>query len=210
MNDSSGWTDVLQARLRERSLDNVSILNFGISGDRLWEGGLLRYDREVIARVPRGVRVVFVLMGINDLGLTAAVPEAQNALYDRLVLAYEQIITKCHSATPRIAVVASTLMPFLPPSDDYPTPWPLSHPLREETRRRVNRWIRSSAGGGKAVPDGFDHLIDWARVVCERDNEHVMQRRYQLSDYLHPSVEGCWAMGEAVDFRCVGDLSSGV
>jgi hypothetical protein len=72
-----------------------------------------------------------VLMGINDLGLTPAVPEAQDVLYDRLVLAYELIITKCHSATHRIAVVASTLMPFLPPSDDYPTPWPLSHPSQK-------------------------------------------------------------------------------
>jgi hypothetical protein len=131
MNDSSGRTDVLQARLRERSLDNVSLLIFGISGDRLWEGGpptiRPRGHREGSKGRPGG----FVLMGINDLGLTPAVPEAQDVLYDRLVLAYELIITKCHSATHRIAVVASTLMPFLPPSDDYPTPWPLSHPSQK-------------------------------------------------------------------------------
>jgi lysophospholipase L1-like esterase len=207
MNDYSGWTDVLQFRLQKRSPGSISILNLGISGDRLWDEGFSRFDREVIARVSTGIRVVVVLMGINDLGLIPATPRAQDDLYDRLILAYGQIIAKCHSATPRVAVVVSTLMPFIPPSDDYPPPWPLSHPLREQTRMRINRWIRLKDGDG-GVTDGFDHLIDWARVVCEPDNEYVMQGRYQLSDYLHPSVEGCRAMAEAVDLRYLTDPPS--
>jgi hypothetical protein len=91
-------------------------------------------------------------------------------------------------------------MPFMPPTDDWPTPWPLAQPLREQTRRKVNQWIRSHVKS-KTNPEGFDYLIDWANVVCEPDDEGRIQARYQLSDYLHLSFEGCKAMADAIDLE---------
>jgi lysophospholipase L1-like esterase len=84
------------------------------------------------------------------------------------------------------------------PSDNYPTPWPFAHPLRENTRLKVNDWIRRHQKSDETT-DGFDYLIDWAKVVCESDEGSRIQAKYQLSDYLHLSFEGCRAMAEAVD-----------
>ena len=186
INEYTGWPDLLSSSLVSRG-NNVSVLNLGISGDRLWEGGLGRFEREVLRP---GVRAVLVLMGVNDLGFTSL--EGQAVLYDRLVLAFDQLIERSHAANVRIGV--STIMPFLSPPE-WPTPWPFADATREQTRLRLNDWIRLRAH----QKDGFDYLVDWARVVCEPDNEHLIQKRYQLTDYLHPNEAGYAAMAESLD-----------
>jgi lysophospholipase L1-like esterase len=145
-----------------------------------------------------GIRKVFVFMGVNDIGMAPATAQGQQVVYQRLTQAYRQITTCCHSSTPKLEVAISTITPFMPPSDNYPTPWPFAHPLRENTRLKVNDWIRRHQKSDETT-DGFDYLIDWAKVVCEPDEGSRIQAKYQLSDYLHLSFEGCRAMAEAVD-----------
>jgi len=110
--DSAGdWPSVLTRRLGEAGRTDVAVINAGISGNQLLNGGagdnaLSRFDRDVLA-VP-GVSTVIVLEDSNDIG--TAPPLLQPAVgAAEIIDAYRQLIRRAHAAGLR--VVGGTLTP---------------------------------------------------------------------------------------------------
>ncbi|MGA8939666.1 MAG: SGNH/GDSL hydrolase family protein [Acidobacteriaceae bacterium] len=189
-NGNDRWTDVLAARLHQSpNTHDIGVSNQGIGGNHLLTDGLgpnvlARFNRDVLA--PAGVRWLILFEGVNDLGgLTREreVPAAQHAAFvQRILAAYQQIITRAHDHGLR--VYGATITPYV--GSDYYHPGPLS----EADRETINTWIRT--------PGHFDAVIDFDREV--RDPAHLdrLLPAFDSGDHLHPSPAGYKAMGDAV------------
>jgi lysophospholipase L1-like esterase len=190
INGNDRWTDVFSQRLQQSpGTKNIGILNQGIGGNHLLIDGLgpnalARFDRDVLAQA--GVHWVILLEGVNDLGgLTrnGEVSAAEHdALVQRILAAYQQMIVRAHTAG--IRVIGATITPYT--GSDYYHPGPAS----ETDRETINQWIRT--------PGRFDDVVDFDKAV--RDPSHLdrMLPAYDSGDQLHPSPAGYHAMGNAV------------
>ena len=189
-NGNDRWTDVLAARLQNSlGTRNIAVSNQGIGGNHLLIDGLgpnalARFDRDVLA--PTGVRWVIVFEGVNDLGgLTRSgeVSAAEHAaLVQRVVAAYQQIITRAHAHGLR--VFGATITPYA--GSDYYHPGPFN----EADRQAVNKWIRT--------PGNFDAVVDFDAVVRDPQRPDQLLPADDCGDHLHPSPAGYKAMGEAI------------
>jgi peptidoglycan/xylan/chitin deacetylase (PgdA/CDA1 family) len=152
--------------------------------DGLGPNALARFDHDVIAQA--GIRYLIVLEGINDIGMLArqenVTQAAHDALVQRMIAAYEQIIARAH--THGIKVIGGTVMPFT--GSEYYHPGPAS----EADRQAVNRWIRA--------PRHFDAVIDFDEITRDPQHTERLLPAYDSSDHLHPSPAGYAAMAEAV------------
>lgn len=189
-NGNDRWTDVLAQRLQQSSgTKNIGVLNQGIGGNHLLIDGLgpnalARFDRDVLAQA--GVHWVILLEGVNDLGgLTrnGEVSAAEHdALVQRILAAYQQIIVRAHAAG--IRVIGATITPYT--GSDYYHPGPAS----EADRETINQWIRA--------PGHFDDIVDFDKAVRDPSHPDQMLPADDSGDHLHPSPTGYHAMGEAV------------
>jgi lysophospholipase L1-like esterase len=179
-NGNNRWPDNLSRRLRQNAATSgVAVLNLGIGGNAVLEGGLgptarQRFDRDVLAQ--RGVRWLIILEGVNDIGSSGTPATAEG-----LIGAYEQFVDRAHVAGIRVYGV-----PILPfggsqyDADDH-----------ESYRQAVNDWIRNS---GK-----FDAVIDLDAAVRDSKNPQVLLPLYDSGDHLHLSVAGYERMADAID-----------
>jgi lysophospholipase L1-like esterase len=191
------WTDVLAARLQASpKTRNIGVSNQGLGGNHLLIDGLgpnvlARLDRDILA--PSGVRWVIVFEGVNDLGGLAIfheVPAEQHqALVQRVIAVYQQIIARAHAHGLR--VYGATITPYV--GSGYYHPGPLS----EADRQAVNAWIRAAGH--------FDAVIDFDAVVRSPEHPGQLLPAYDSGDHLHPSPAGYKAMGEAVPLGLFAD-----
>ena len=182
-----GWPDRLFERLQEtKGGGGWGVANFGSGGYRLWDKGMPSFQHELLTY--EGIHTVIVHMGVNDIGSTAATEEAQQGMYEHLVFTFGQIIVLCRSRGYRIW--GSTIMPFMAPEESEKKT-KFVDPLRDEYGKRLNHWIRTTAG--------FDHVIDWASVVSDPSRPSYMQPHLHHGDWLHPSEEGAVVMAKAID-----------
>jgi lysophospholipase L1-like esterase len=189
-NGNDRWTDVLAARLQaEPATRNIGVSNQGIGGNHLLTDGLgpnvlSRFDRDVLA--PAGVRWLIVFEGVNDLGglaIHGEVPQdAHDALVQRVLSAYRQVIARAH--THGLRVIGATITPYV--GSGYYHPGPMS----EADRQAVNRWIRAAGH--------FDAVIDFDAVVRDPQRPDRLLPAYDCGDHLHPSPAGYKAMGESI------------
>jgi lysophospholipase L1-like esterase len=189
-NGNDRWTDVLASRLQQLpATRDIGVLNAGIGGNHLLTDGLgpnalARFDRDVLA--PSGVRWLIVFEGVNDLGgltrTSEATPAEHEALVQRLIAAYEQMIVRAHAHGLR--VIGSTITPY--GGSDYYHPGPLN----EKDRQTMNDWIRA--------PGHFDAMIDFDAAVRDPHQPDRLLPAYDCGDHLHPSPAGYQAMGEAI------------
>jgi lysophospholipase L1-like esterase len=193
-NGNDRWPDDLARRLlAARSLRPLGVLNEGIGGNRLLldalgPNALARFDRDVLA--PPGVRYVIVMEGINDIGTFAlqggqqgSQPQsAHDALVQRIIGAYEQMILRAHAHG--ILVLGATLTPFA--GSAYYKPGPQS----EADREAVNQWIRT--------PGHFDAVIDFDKALRDPQRPEQLLPAYDSGDHLHPSPAGYRAMAATV------------
>jgi len=189
-NGNDRWTDVLARRLQaNRKTREIGVLNQGIGGNHLLTDGLgpnvlARFDRDVLAQT--GVRWVMVLEGVNDLGGLARLSdpphEQHDALVQRMIAAYEQIVARAHAA--HIKAIGGTILPYT--GSDYYHPPPTS----ELDRQAVNRWIRA--------PGHFDAVVDFDKAMADPQRPDRLAAEYDSGDRLHPSPAGYRAMGELV------------
>jgi lysophospholipase L1-like esterase len=182
------WPDQLAARLRGRGRSEIAVLNQAAGGNRVLNDGLgpsllARLDRDLLAH--SGVRWAVAFEGINDIGTADATEQAQRAVADELVRAYEQIIVRAHARG--ILVYGATLTPIEGSFYDDPAG------LREATRQAVNRWIRTS---GK-----FDAVIDFDRAVRDPADPTIIAPALDTGDHLHLNPSGYRALADAVDLR---------
>jgi lysophospholipase L1-like esterase len=194
------WPDLLAQRLNAREGNRTSVLDEGISGNRVLNNApccgvnaLARLDRDVLAQ--DGVRFVILLEGINDIGFSQLQGIAETApptdvSAAQIIAGYRHIIDQAHRAG--LKVYGATLTPF--GGAGYETPAGLAK------RAAVNAFIRSSGR--------FDAVIDFDRVTRDPANPERFLPVFDSGDHLHPNDAGYRAMANAIPlslFEAGGD-----
>ncbi|MGW1075630.1 SGNH/GDSL hydrolase family protein [Streptomyces sp. NPDC002537] len=184
------WTDFLAARLRgEPGAPRYSVLNEGISGNRILLGnsgpppvnnpsGLDRFERDVLSR--SGVRVVVMMLGVNDILRRPQVDDPQ-----RILTGLRTLVERAHARGLR--VVGSTLTPFGGHVGAVEQ--------QEVTRQGVNEVIRSG--------QVFDDVVDFDRTLRDPDDPERLLPAYNSGDWLHPNDAGYRAMADTVDLNAL-------
>jgi len=179
--NNNRWPDLLLANMQKKSsTSKIAILNEAAGGNRILNDGLgpnalSRIDRDVLAHA--NVKYAMIFEGVNDIGTGATTEAAQQGIADRLILAFQQIVTRIH--TFGIPVFAATITPFCAPNSTLQA---YSDPQREAARLRVNKWIRESGV--------FDAVVDFDLILRDPKNASVLAPEYNGGDYLHPNVAG--------------------
>lgn len=189
-NGDDRWPNDLSRRLRARYGFRTSVVNEGISGNRVVPPGgagpaaTLRVDRDVLGL--SGLTDVIWLEGINDLssGNTA----------ENVIAGYQEIIDKLRARG--ITIVGATVMSFNNPNltgDALAT-----SQIRDAKRRVLNDFIRT--------PGNFDSIADFDAVIDDpATGTFFLKYAAQSSvtnpdpDYLHPGRAGFQAMAFTID-----------
>jgi len=196
-NGNDRWPDQLVTRLQGEC--KVSVINEAAGGNRVLADGLGpnalgRIDRDVLAQT--GVKYAMIYEGVNDIGTAANTTEAQQDVGDRLIQAFDQIVTRVHAQ--RIPIFGATITPF----SGNATTQPYSNANREVTRQRVNEWIRNSGR--------FDYVVDFDAVIADPSNPSQLAPQYDSGDYLHPNPLAYGKMAEAFDLGVFEKFKGGV
>jgi lysophospholipase L1-like esterase len=190
------WTDTLANRLLSQSGGSITVLNAGLSGNRvlhdapqgsLWYGpsALSRFNRDVLGQA--GLKYVIVLEGMNDIALPGFVaPESEGVTSAQITEGLLQLIQRAHSNGVRI--YGGTLTPF--EGATYPGYYTGA---KEAQRQQVNQWIRSSKS--------FDAVIDFDQVLRDPNQPTKLLPQYDSGDHVHPNDAGYHAMAGAVDLH---------
>jgi len=189
-NTNVRWPDALIARLNAAKVP-LSVLNFGIGGNRLLLDGLgpnamARLNRDVFSQP--GVKYLVVFEGVNDLGTLTrdapAPPEAHAALVTRMEQSYRQLIDRAHAHG--LKVIGATITPYMGNTYYHPDA------SNEADRQAINAWIRT--------PGRFDAVIDFDAFTRDPAKPDQLRPAYDSGDHLHP-VAGYPAMGNFVDLK---------
>ncbi|KAJ5296184.1 hypothetical protein N7508_011005 [Penicillium antarcticum] len=188
-NANDRWPDLLLRKMQKHdSTLNIATLNQAAGGNRILQDGLgpsvlSRIDRDVLAQ--SGVQYAMIFEGVNDIGVANNDTATQVEIEKQLVAAYRQIVTRIHALG--IPVFGATITPFGSPStSDYAQPY--SHPVRENTRQRINTFIRESGV--------FDAVLDFDRVLRDPTAPSQLLEKYDSGDHLHPNVAGYQALAD--------------
>jgi lysophospholipase L1-like esterase len=185
-NKQNRWPDILAARLlKNKSTANIGVLNLGIGGNCVVQGGLgptalSRFDRDILAQ--SNVKWLIILEGVNDIGGTRNA-EAAEKTAAALIKAYEEMIDKAHSKG--IKVYGATILPFA--KSFYDTDF------RIKAHQTVNNWIRNSGR--------FDKVIDFEKIMSNPDDPTQILPDMHSGDLLHPNEAGYERMGNAIDLK---------
>jgi lysophospholipase L1-like esterase len=187
-NANRRWPDVLAARLKqEHGLEQVSVLNEGIGGNRVLNdqagpSALARLDRDVLAQ--NGVRYVIVLESINDIGRLAHLTAPEDDVNAQLLeQGLKQIADAAHQHG--IKAFGATLTPY--GGANY------NSAKGEQVRKDVNNWIRTSGV--------FDGVIDFDQITRDPANPDRFNPEFDSGDHLHPGDAGYKAMGDGIDLK---------
>ncbi len=182
------WPDDLFQRLHaDKKTANISILNEGISGNRLLYDGagpnaVARFDRDVLAQ--SGVKFLIILEAINDIGRIPKADDPESTVTAaNLIFAYSQMITRAHQHG--IKVYGATLTPYV--GAKY------ASPAGEQVREAVNQWIRT--------PGNFDGVIDFDKATQDPANPTMFSSTADSGDHLHPADAGYKIMSDSIDLK---------
>ncbi|TAQ86435.1 hypothetical protein B7494_g5241 [Chlorociboria aeruginascens] len=184
-NENDRWPDLVLAKMQNNNvtnITNISVNNEAAGGNRVLLYGLGpalidRYKRDAIEQP--GVKYVMIFEGVNDIGVASTDQATQTLIGDELIAAYEQIAADCRNAG--LATFIATITPFSGAGEAY------SNPTREQTRQRVNTWIKSNNGT-------FDAVLDFDSVLRDPSNPSQMLPVYNSGDWLHPNHAGYEAL----------------
>ncbi len=181
------WTDFLAERLRtERDAPHYSVLNSGISGNRILVDGA-RFSPNngpsALHRMHRvlthaGVKAVIIELGINDILKRPHQTDPQ-----AILAGLRQLTQLAHQQG--IRVVGGTLMPAVGHAG-----W---NARLEAVRRGVNQEIRSGTV--------FDAVVDFDAALRDPSHPGRLRKTYDSGGHLHPSDNGYRAMAQAVDLE---------
>lgn len=183
-NEQNRWTDNLSRRLlANKKTRRVSVLNMGLGGNCVLQGGLgltgkSRYKRDLFQQ--EGVKYIILFEGVNDLGGRGdAIAKA-----NQIIEVYKQIIDEAHELG--ILVYGAPVMQFK--GNNY---YSENH---EAGRQQLNEWIRTSGC--------FDGVIDFDAAMGNPDDPAQLNPKYLFeNDYLHPNAEGYVQMGNCIDLK---------
>ncbi len=186
MNANRRWPDVLAERLKqEKGLENVSVLNVGIGGNRVLNEGagpsaVSRLYSDVLSR--DGVKYVIVLESINDIGRLAHLSAPEDDINAaQLEFGLKQIVDAAHQHG--IKAIGATLTPY--GGAGY------SSDKGEQVREEVNNWIRTSGT--------FDGVVDFDKATQDPQKPTWFAASADSGDHLHPGDAGYKAMGDSID-----------
>jgi lysophospholipase L1-like esterase len=175
------WPDRLAWRLRAgQKTADISVLNLGLGGNAVLEGGLgpaavERFERDVFG--PPGAAFLVLLEGVNDIGAGTDV----STVATRLIDAFTGFIHAAHER--QIRVLGVPILPF--EGSQY------TGEAQQRARQIVNTWIRTS---GK-----FDGVLDLDEAVRDEAHPERLLTCCDTGDHLHLSPEGYQRMACAVD-----------
>jgi lysophospholipase L1-like esterase len=192
------WPDCLARKIHSLGLTNRAIIRKGIGGSRVlleygyrikrhWgEAGIKRFERDILQA---GADRVFVLHGINDLihpGSSRYSPMSELPGADELIgQGYKKYIEIARRHGMKIYLATLLPCPRCLAGDG----------VREETRCRVNEWIRTT--------DLIDGVIDFERAVMDPNDPKRIAPEYDSGDQLHPSLAGAARMADSVPLEFV-------
>ena len=178
-NMQNRWPDIMSRVLNTQGKKEYGVLNLGIGGNCVLNGGLSepavdRFERDILGQ--SGCTKVIVFEGINDIG-------GNNGSSERvardMIWAYQTFIKKAHNQG--LKIYFATITPFGKSFYDK------GNLFKEAARQTINNWIRTNKEA-----DGF---IDFDEAM--RDKNHPSQLREEWQeDWLHPNAKGYEAMGE--------------
>ena len=186
IDQNARYPDFLSARIRSNRTPPLSVLNSGISGNRVladaespWPYGdaaLDRFEADAL-RLP-GATDLILMEGLNDLG------NDESLTARRLIEGLRTLALRARRAG--LAVHLGTLTPTGGARQGE------GHGSQETARRRaiVNRWIRIS---GVA-----DSVVDFDRALRDPSDPSRLRPAYDSGDHLHPNSAGYRAMAAAV------------
>jgi lysophospholipase L1-like esterase len=179
------WPSLLAAKLSSTRSAPMSVVNVGLSGNRLLRHGfgvsaLARFDRDVLSIA--GARWMIVLFGINDITFPAVpgMPASESVTADELIWGFQQLIERAH--THGIRVAGATIMPVGGVSTYTDS--------GEAIRQAVNQWIRTSGA--------YDAVIDFDAVVRDPADAKRLRTDFDPGDRVHPNDLGNEAMAAAI------------
>ncbi|MDE6562156.1 MAG: SGNH/GDSL hydrolase family protein [Muribaculaceae bacterium] len=172
-NMQNRWPDFLAQALG----GNVGVLNLGIGGNAVVNGGLsepavVRFDRDVLGQT--GVTSVVIFEGVNDIG--GQRPNHQE-IVNKIIEAYSSFIQKSKDAGKKVYL--ATITP-------YKNSFYENH-FSEAARLTLNDWIRAN----KEV----DGVIDFDELVRDPANPSALKAEYS-DDWLHLNPAGYEVMGK--------------
>jgi lysophospholipase L1-like esterase len=176
------WPDCLSRRLRvDPATREIAVLNAGIGGNHLVEGGLgpaclRRFERDVILQT--GTRWLILLEGVNDIG-TSIDPRVAG----KLIAAFEHCIAAAHRHD--VSAYGAPILPF--GGSQY------ASSEHEAARQTVNNWIRTSGR--------FDAVIDMDAAVRDPKRPAALLPEYDCGDHLHLSPAGLQRLADVVDLE---------
>jgi len=182
INANGRYPDDLARRLL-KAHRQLSVLNAGISGNRVLRSSSSMYGPSALARLQQdvidepGVRDVIVLEGINDIG------QSPTATAPQIIAGLKRIISRLRRAG--LHVLLGTLTPaggtVIPSYGDS---------AANTEREQVNRWIRSQH---------MVDIVDFDKAVRDPRDPSRIYPPYDDSDHLHFSLAGYRAMAAAVN-----------
>lgn len=187
------YPDFLAERVNDRTSLRKSVLNAGISGNRVLSdnagpNALSRFDRDVLTQ-PQ-VTDVLLLEGINDIGFSAG-GFGREVSAAAIIDGYEQLVARAH--THNVRVIGGTLLPYK--GAGYYSE------AGEEKRQQLNEYIRESGT--------FDGVVDFDLALRDPDNPLKLLPKYDSGDNLHPNDTGYQKMAETVDLTLFQRRSRG-
>ena len=169
----------------------IGVLNLGIDGNRVLNeiagpAALARFDRDVLGAP--GVTHVFVLEGINDMGISSLLNDGSRPTPEQLIAGHRQLIARAH--TKGLRIFASTLLPY-----EGTTIPGYFNAEGEKIRQAFNEWMRTSKE--------YDGIVDFDQVMRDPSHPARMLPQYDSGDHLHPNDAGYQAMANAFNLAFV-------
>lgn len=190
------WSDCLARRLYDAYPGAVSVINLGISGNRILRdasnpqgkggafgiAGIKRFEPDIFGSgLP--IDQILVLEGVNDLihpGYDTTLDEIVTA--DELIDGLTHYVTVAHNHNTRILLC--TILPF----------GRFRKQGEEDMLQKadlVNDWIRK-----QTIADGF---LDFYRSTEDPQAPRQLDPNCDSGDHLHPSAEGGKRIAEDID-----------
>ncbi|MGC3748862.1 GDSL-type esterase/lipase family protein [Enterococcus faecalis] len=197
--EQNHWVAPLQKKITKELGENYSLVNAGISGNRLLKDlatlprraqyfGVAATDRfeHDVFEVNETVKSVIISVGVNDIhqpGTQDITPVDELPTVEEMVEGYEQLIktAKKHDCK----VYLATVTPFIGYAVD------VKNTEKEATRQKINTWIRENKE--------IDGVVDFDKVLANATDPSHLNSAYDSGDKLHPNEVGGESMAEEVE-----------
>ena len=197
--EQNHWVAPLQKKIRDKRVNQYSLVNAGVSGNRLLKqiGGLTkraqyfglagveRFEHDVF-EVNANVSTVIVSLGVNDIhqpGTDAFFSIEELPTVEEMIAGFEQLIEIAHRHQSRI--ILATVSPFI----GYAKA--VKNVEKERLRQDINDWIRHN--------DLCDGVYDFDNILSDISAPSQLAELYDSGDKLHPGVAGGKAMLAVID-----------